>query len=63
MALISEGRYFWLMIFTVVKLTEQRRVHFAEREGFEPPEAFTSTVFETAAFDHSAISPKYKTVE
>ena len=29
----------------------------AEREGFEPPEAFTSTVFKTAAFDHSAISP------
>ena len=30
----------------------------AEREGFEPPEAFTSTVFKTAAFDRSAISPK-----
>jgi hypothetical protein len=30
---------------------------FAEREGFEPPEAFTSTVFKTAAFDRSAISP------
>ena len=29
----------------------------AEREGFEPPEALTSTVFKTAAFDHSAISP------
>ena len=29
----------------------------AEREGFEPPEAFTSTVFKTAAFDRSAISP------
>jgi hypothetical protein len=34
----------------------------AEKEGFEPPEAFTSTVFKTAAIDHSAISPpqKYK---
>ena len=31
---------------------------FAEREGFEPPEAFTSTVFKTAAFDRSAISPR-----
>lgn len=30
----------------------------AEREGFEPPEALTSTVFKTAAIDHSAISPK-----
>ena len=28
----------------------------AGREGFEPPEACTSTVFKTAAFDHSAIS-------
>ena len=32
----------------------------AEREGFEPPEAFTSTVFKTAAFDRSAISPGQK---
>ena len=30
----------------------------AEREGFEPPEAFTSTVFKTAAIDRSAISPE-----
>ena len=29
----------------------------AEREGFEPPEPFSSTVFKTAAFDHSATSP------
>ena len=29
----------------------------AEREGFEPPEARTSTVFKTAAIDHSATSP------
>ncbi len=29
----------------------------AEREGFEPPEPFGSTVFKTAAFDHSATSP------
>ena len=30
---------------------------FAEREGFEPPEAFTSTVFKTAGLNHSPISP------
>ena len=29
----------------------------AEREGFEPPEPLSSTVFKTAAIDHSAISP------
>lgn len=28
----------------------------AEREGFEPPDPCESTVFKTAAFDHSAIS-------
>ena len=33
----------------------------AESEGFEPPEPFGSTVFKTAAFDHSAISPVFKT--
>ena len=29
----------------------------AEKEGFEPPEPRSSTVFKTAAIDHSAISP------
>ena len=29
----------------------------AEREGFEPPEVLPSTVFKTAAIDHSATSP------
>ena len=29
----------------------------AEREGFEPPDDCSSTVFKTAAFDHSATSP------
>ena len=29
----------------------------AERVGFEPTETFASTVFKTAAFDHSATSP------
>ena len=32
----------------------------AEREGFEPPEPLSSTVFKTAAIDHSAISPAAK---
>ena len=30
----------------------------AEGEGFEPPEGHPSTVFKTAAFDHSATPPK-----
>lgn len=34
------------------------RRKLAEREGFEPPETCASTVFKTAAFDHSAISPE-----
>ena len=38
-----------------------RRIRFlAEREGFEPPEPRSSTVFKTAAIDHSAISPGTK---
>ena len=32
-------------------------LHSAESEGFEPPEPFSSTVFKTAAIDHSANSP------
>ena len=35
----------------------------AEREGFEPPEPFSSTVFKTAAFDHSATSPAGQIVQ
>ena len=35
----------------------------AEREGFEPPEPRSSTVFKTAAIDHSAISPSATKVE
>ena len=34
------------------------RLRLAEREGFEPPDPCRSTVFKTAAFDRSAISPK-----
>ena len=32
----------------------------AEREGFEPPEPLSSSVFKTGAFDHSAIFPLQK---
>ena len=32
---------------------------FAEGEGFEPPEPLSSTVFKTAAIDHSAIPPYF----
>jgi hypothetical protein len=32
-------------------------LYLAESEGFEPPEGCPSTVFKTAAFDHSASSP------
>ena len=34
----------------------------AEREGFEPQEPLGSTVFKTAAIDHSAISPGAKII-
>ena len=32
----------------------------AQNEGFEPPDLLQSTVFKTAAFDHSANSPLRK---
>ena len=35
-------------------------LRFAEGEGFEPPEPCSSTVFKTAAIDHSAILPDDK---
>ncbi len=35
----------------------------AEREGFEPPVPRGTTVFKTAAIDHSAISPGATKVE
>ncbi len=34
--------------------------HYAERDGFEPPNLLQLTVFKTAAFDRSAISPRSK---
>ena len=35
-------------------------ISLAENEGFEPPVPFGTTVFNTAAFDHSANSPGQK---
>ncbi len=35
-------------------------IRYAESEGFEPPEPLSSTVFKTAAIDHSANSPLQK---
>lgn len=49
----SVNEYILHCIFTEV----QTRLLLAEGEGFEPPEAFTSTVFKTAAIDRSAILP------
>ncbi len=33
--------------------------YLAEAEGFEPPVPFSTTVFKTAAIDHSATPPEY----
>ena len=41
------------------RMTFVIRPFSAESEGFEPPDPLRSTVFKTAAFDHSANSPKY----
>lgn len=38
----------------------RRLLILAEKEGFEPPDPCRSTVFKTAAIDHSAISPGAK---
>ena len=35
----------------------------AEREGFEPPEPFSSTVFKTAVIDHSTTSPSAENLQ
>ena len=42
------------------KPAENQRVSnlLAERQGFEPRVPFSTTVFKTAAIDHSATSPK-----
>lgn len=42
------------------KLTLIEIASEAESEGFEPPDLLQSTVFKTAAFDHSANFPEAK---
>ena len=41
-----------------VNLDRQNFLFFAEREGFEPPVPFSTSVFKTDAIDHSAIFPQ-----
>ena len=41
------------------KKQRKMRCFFAEAEGFEPPVPFSTTVFKTAAIDHSATPPEY----
>ena len=50
---LNSSNFQWLSVFVF---------SLAESEGFEPPDPCGSTVFKTAAFDHSASSPlqKYK---
>ena len=65
------ARFFWLFMTDrtiIVQIPEIKNPNIsilntlgnllAEKEGFEPPEVWPSTVFKTAAFDHSAISPR-----
>ena len=48
-------------------LTKKRKLFsflfFAEREGFEPPVPFSTSVFKTGAIDHSATSPKFLNIK
>ena len=41
-----------------INLDRQIPLFFAEREGFEPPVPFSTSVFKTDAIDHSAIFPR-----
>jgi hypothetical protein len=49
------------MVFFIWDRTESHKANIllllAEREGFEPPVPYGTTVFKTAAFNHSATSP------
>ena len=55
----------WCFIFVGDKLKKSCKIFIlqdffslsAERQGFEPREPLSSTVFKTAAIDHSATSP------
>ena len=46
-----------------IKRKKQLLLLSAEKEGFEPPEPLSSTVFKTAAIDHSAIFPISKSCD
>ena len=46
-----------------IKRKQQLLLLSAEKEGFEPPEPLSSTVFKTAAIDHSAIFPISKSCD
>jgi hypothetical protein len=56
----SHSIFFTSFSFVHKKTTINRGfcAFLAEREGFEPPDLLQSTVFKTAAFDRSAISPR-----
>ena len=47
-------------MFTKFFYIKLRSNFMAEGVGFEPTEVLPSTVFKTAAFDHSAIPPFYR---
>ena len=51
----------FVTFFVTLKLKKALQISVtpfsAEREGFEPPEPFSSTVFKTAVIDHSTTSP------
>lgn len=55
--------WYFRKIFKDFKRFHKHSLKVAGREGFEPPEVWPSTVFKTAAFDHSAISRKIKPLE
>ena len=46
-----------------VSSLETGAFHYAEKEGFEPPDLLQSAVFKTAAIDHSATSLKNEMVK
>lgn len=54
------NRPLWHLSCKVAGVYKDQYAFAAEREGFEPPEVLPSTVFKTAAIDHSAISPRQK---
>jgi hypothetical protein len=45
------------LVLETSALPTELHPYLAEREGFEPPVPHSTTVFKTAAIDHSAISP------